>query len=53
MDERKVATQEGKDLAASLGIFCFFETSAKNRTNVDECFQELVREVRRYARGER
>jgi len=53
LDERKVAPQEGKDLAASLGIHCFFETSAKNRMNVDECFHELVREVRKYAKGER
>jgi len=52
-EERKVATQEGKELAASLGIFCFYETSAKLRVNVDDCFYELVREVRRYATGER
>lgn len=31
----------------------FFETSAFNRQNVDECFFELVREVRRHdARNE-
>jgi len=51
--ERKVAYQEGRDLAISLGIHCFFESSAKMKVNVDECFHELVREVRRYANGQR
>ena len=38
---------EGRALAASFGCK-FIETSAKNRTNVDEAFYGLVREIRRY-----
>jgi GTPase KRas protein len=38
---------EGKALAASFGCK-FIETSAKNRTNVDEAFYGLVREIRRF-----
>jgi len=51
--ERRVSYFEGKQLAESLGIHCFFEASAKNKINVEECFHELVREVRRYANGQR
>jgi len=51
--ERRVSYFEGKQLAESLGIHSFFEASAKNKVNVEECFQELVREVRRYANGQR
>lgn len=38
---------EGRALAASFGCK-FIETSAKTRTNVDEAFYGLVREIRRY-----
>jgi GTPase KRas protein len=38
---------EGRALAASFGCK-FIETSAKNRTNVDEAFYGLVREIRRF-----
>ena len=38
---------EGSDLAKRLGCK-FLETSAKERTNVDEAFSDLVREVRKY-----
>jgi hypothetical protein len=38
---------EGKALAAGFGCK-FIETSAKNRTNVDEAFYGLVREIRRF-----
>jgi GTPase KRas protein len=45
--ERQVSSQEGRALAASFGCK-FIETSAKNRTNVDEAFYGLVREIRRF-----
>lgn len=38
---------EGRALANSFGCK-FIETSAKNRTNVDEAFYGLVREIRRF-----
>jgi len=38
---------EGRDLAKHLQCK-FIETSAKQRTNVDEAFSTLVREIRRY-----
>lgn len=43
--ERKVAPEEGKDLAKSWGI-SFFECSAKGRINIEESFTELVKLVR-------
>jgi len=43
---RVVSPQEGADRARSFGC-PFLETSAKLRTNVDEAFHELVREVRK------
>lgn len=42
---RQVSTQEGKDLAKSLGI-PFIEASAKARVNIDESFYEVVRLAR-------
>jgi GTPase KRas protein len=45
-DEREVKKEEGEQLAAQFNC-PFFETSAKDHVNVDECFRELVREVRR------
>ncbi|KAM9983542.1 hypothetical protein ACTFIY_000279 [Dictyostelium cf. discoideum] len=45
-DERQVTFQEGKDLARCLGM-SFMEVSAKNRTNVEEVFNETVRIVKR------
>ncbi|KAK5575593.1 hypothetical protein RB653_006726 [Dictyostelium firmibasis] len=45
-DERQVTYQEGKDLARCLGM-SFMEVSAKNRTNVEEVFNETVRIVKR------
>ncbi|KAK6543011.1 Ras GTPase [Orbilia ellipsospora] len=44
--ERQVTFEEGHALAETLGGK-FLETSAKNRVNVDECFTELIREIRR------
>lgn len=46
VDERQVTTKEAQDLARNFGVQ-FFATSAKTRTNVDEIFYELVREVRK------
>lgn len=47
VSERQVLSSEGSDLAR--GFNCpFMETSAKKRTNVDEAFFTLVREIRKY-----
>lgn len=43
---RQVSTLEGKELAKFFNC-PFFETSAKERTNVDECFLALVKEIAR------
>ncbi|KAI3620276.1 hypothetical protein CBS9595_002243 [Malassezia furfur] len=45
--ERQVSTAEGYDVAKRFGC-PFVETSAKQRVNVDEAFNDLVREIRRY-----
>jgi len=45
--ERQVGANEGRDLAKHFGCK-FIETSAKQRTNVDEAFSILVREIRKY-----
>lgn len=45
-EHRQVTTQEGGDLARTWGI-PFFESSAYTRSNVDECFAELTREIKR------
>ena len=44
--ERQVTTEEGKTFAEKLGCH-FFETSAKDRINVREVFEELVRAVQK------
>ena len=46
--ERMVSQQEGKELAASFGC-PWMEASAKTRIRCDECFYELVREIRKSA----
>lgn len=43
--EKKVYTMEGQEIAKGWKV-PFIETSAKSRKNVDECFFELVREIR-------
>eukprot|EP01113_Clastostelium_recurvatum_P008273 TRINITY_DN13892_c0_g1_i3.p1 TRINITY_DN13892_c0_g1~~TRINITY_DN13892_c0_g1_i3.p1 ORF type:complete len:190 (+),score=65.76 TRINITY_DN13892_c0_g1_i3:444-1013(+) len=52
LPDREVATSEGQELAKSLNC-PFFETSALLRKNVEESFFELVREVRKEARGDK
>jgi len=41
---RQVETKEGKALADKVGAL-FIETSAKNRTNIDECFDSLLKSI--------
>ncbi|KAJ3716042.1 ras protein [Lentinula raphanica] len=45
--ERQVGPNEGRDLAKLFNCK-FIETSAKVRINVDQAFQDLVREIRKY-----
>ncbi|EDO39171.1 predicted protein [Nematostella vectensis] len=45
--ERTVSTAEGQELARQLRIQ-YLETSAKQRTNVDQAFHDLVRAIRRF-----
>uniref|UniRef100_A0A060TBW5 Ras-related protein RSR1 n=1 Tax=Blastobotrys adeninivorans TaxID=409370 RepID=A0A060TBW5_BLAAD len=46
-DQRQVPTHQGIDVANSWGKVPFYETSAKLRTNVDEIFIDLVRQIMR------
>eukprot|EP01129_Flabellula_baltica_P003425 TRINITY_DN13189_c0_g1_i1.p1 TRINITY_DN13189_c0_g1~~TRINITY_DN13189_c0_g1_i1.p1 ORF type:complete len:184 (+),score=43.00 TRINITY_DN13189_c0_g1_i1:49-600(+) len=43
---REVSKQEGEDLANEFDAV-FFEASAKQRTNIEEIFEEIVRQVQR------
>jgi GTPase KRas protein len=45
-DNREVTLEEGESLAKQFTI-PFMETSAKKHINVDECFYQLVREIRK------
>lgn len=45
-DKREVSNGEGEILSRNLKC-PFFETSAKMRVNIDECFHELVREIKK------
>jgi GTPase KRas len=44
--DRQITCLEGAELSKSFGC-PFMETSARTRVNVEECFFELVREIRR------
>lgn len=44
-DSRKVSSDAGVELAESWGKVPFYETSAKHRSNVDEVFTDLVRQI--------
>lgn len=44
-ESRQVTSQQGVDLANSWGKIPFYETSAKYRSNVDEVFTDLVRQI--------
>eukprot|EP00008_Paramoeba_atlantica_P011818 CAMPEP_0201488594 /NCGR_PEP_ID=MMETSP0151_2-20130828/19244_1 /ASSEMBLY_ACC=CAM_ASM_000257 /TAXON_ID=200890 /ORGANISM="Paramoeba atlantica, Strain 621/1 / CCAP 1560/9" /LENGTH=186 /DNA_ID=CAMNT_0047873917 /DNA_START=68 /DNA_END=628 /DNA_ORIENTATION=+ len=47
VEERQVSISEGRDKA--LAYSCkFYEASAKSRINVEVCFYDLVREMRRF-----
>jgi len=53
-NDRQVTTEEGKALATQFAA-AFIETSAKNRVNIVETFEEMVREINKvfYAKNER
>lgn len=44
VDDRKVSYEQGKALADEFGIK-FYETSAKQNTNVDNCFLSIAKEI--------
>ena len=44
MPDRKVTAEEGKQFAQKLGV-PYIETSAKTRSNIDEAFELLAKEV--------
>ncbi|KAJ3121756.1 Ras- protein Rap-1b [Nowakowskiella sp. JEL0407] len=46
-DDRVVTRDQGGQLAAQWGSCSFFETSARRRTNVEEVFFDLVRQINR------
>ncbi len=48
---REVSSTEGAQLARAFGC-PFYESSAKARVNVDECFIDLVRAIRKCSPGE-
>merc|ERR1711974_128 len=50
-DDREVPKSEGDAKARSYGASTFLETSAKTKTNVEESFYQLVREIRKKAPG--
>jgi len=48
-DRREVTKDQGQDMANSFGPSCsFFESSAKNKTNIDEVFVQVVRLINEF-----
>lgn len=47
--QRKVSTNEGRQLARQWGC-AFMETSAKEKINNEECFYQVIREIRKTER---
>lgn len=45
-NERIVEPEEGEQLARAHGMLKFFETSAKENTNVDNVFHELASQLK-------
>ncbi|KAJ5066487.1 ras-related protein rab-13 [Anaeramoeba ignava] len=43
-NERKVSKEEAQNLANQLGIK-FYEVSAKNKININECFDDLINDI--------
>ena len=50
--ERKVTVEQGKDFATQYGMK-FFETSAKESTNVSDAFVAMTREIIKYQDGKK
>jgi small GTP-binding protein len=46
-DQRVISTEQGQQLSAKFGNCAFLESSAKTRTNVNEIFFDLIRQVNR------
>jgi len=46
--QRKVALEDARKWVKDNKITCYFETSAKDATNVDEAFRRICREARNH-----
>ncbi|ODV93044.1 hypothetical protein PACTADRAFT_52192 [Pachysolen tannophilus NRRL Y-2460] len=44
-EERRISTEKGKEIAAKWGEVPFYETSAMYKTNVQEVFVDVVRQI--------
>jgi len=44
-EQRVISTEQGQQLAAKFGNCTFLESSAKTRTNVEQIFYDLIRQV--------
>ncbi|KAF0971733.1 hypothetical protein FDP41_009956 [Naegleria fowleri] len=44
-NERVVSSEEGREVAKKFGSIAFYETSAKTRTNVEECFMDCAQQI--------